>query len=75
MNNTNLIGLWIRRFLMEHLICDRNLTRNTQVSYRDTMTLLLPFASEKVKKPIDRLSVESISSEVIRSFLLHLKED
>ncbi len=75
MNSTELIGLWIRRFLMEHLIGDRNLTRNTQIGYRDAITLLLPFAREKIKKPVDRLTVVSISSEVIRSFLLHLKED
>jgi len=75
MNNTDLLGIWIRRFLMEYLIGDRNLTRNTQVSYRDTLTLLLPFASEKVKKPVDRLCIEDISSGVIRTFLLHLKED
>lgn len=42
MNNTNLIGPWIRRFLLEHLVGERNLTHNTQASYRDTLTLLLP---------------------------------
>jgi site-specific recombinase XerD len=31
------IGQWIRRFLMEHLVGERNLARNTQASYRDTL--------------------------------------
>jgi hypothetical protein len=29
---------------MEHLVGERNLARNTQTSYRDTLALLLPFA-------------------------------
>jgi site-specific recombinase XerD len=45
MNDENLIGPWIRRFLLEHLVTERNRARNTQASYRDTLALLLPFAS------------------------------
>lgn len=75
MNNTNLIGQWIRRFLLEYLVGERNLSHNTQMSYRDTLTLLLPFSAKKSKKPVDRLSIEDISPDLIRSFLLHLEED
>lgn len=46
MKNDTLMGPWVRRFLLEHLVAERNLSRNTQASYRDTLTLLLPFASE-----------------------------
>ena len=45
MKNEALLGPWVRRFLLEHLVAERNLARNTQVSYRDTLALLLPFAS------------------------------
>ena len=45
MRERTLIGPWIRRFLLEHLVADRNLTGNTQASYRDTLLLLLPFVS------------------------------
>lgn len=75
MNNTNLIGPWIRRFLLEYLVGERNLQHNTQVSYRDTLTLLFPFSALRCKKPMDRLSIEDISPDLIRSFLLHLEED
>ena len=37
MNNRTLLGPWIRRFLLEHLVAERNLARNTQASYRDTL--------------------------------------
>jgi hypothetical protein len=57
MRDRTLIGPWIRRFLLEHLVSDRNLTRNTQASYRDTLLLLLPFVSQAQKKPTDRLMI------------------
>lgn len=67
------IGAWIRRFLMEHLVGERNLARNTQASYRDTLALLLPFAAKRLKKAVDRLSIEDISADVIRGFLRYLE--
>ena len=38
MTKTILLGPWVRRFLLEYLVSERNLTRNTQCSYRDTQT-------------------------------------
>ena len=75
MSSGNLLGLWIRRFLLEHLIGERNLSRNTQTSYRDTLVLLLPFVSSTVKKPVDRLTIDDVSPSVIRLFLQHLEQD
>ena len=42
MHEVSLLGPWIRRFLTEHIPGERNLARNTQRSYRDTLRLLLP---------------------------------
>ena len=42
MRDASLLGPWVRRFLLEHLVGERNLARNTQRSYRDTLRLLLP---------------------------------
>jgi integrase/recombinase XerD len=47
------LGVWIRRFLLEHLVGERNLARNTQRSYRDTLVLLLPFVAAKLNKAIE----------------------
>lgn len=71
----SLLGPWIRRFLLEHLVAERNLSRNTQTSYRDTLTLLLPFASKQGGYAIDRMAVEELTPEVIRNFLDHLQRD
>ena len=34
------LGPWLRRFFEEYLVTERNLARNTQISYRDTFKLL-----------------------------------
>ena len=39
MADLNLLSPWVRRFLMEYLIGERNLAPNTQKSYRDSQCL------------------------------------
>ncbi|WP_108522823.1 tyrosine-type recombinase/integrase [Bradyrhizobium algeriense] len=75
MKDKSLLGPWIRRFLLEHLVAERNLSCNTQASYRDTLTLLLPFASKQGGCAIDRMTVEDLTPEVVRKFLDHLERD
>ncbi len=74
MTNVSLLGPWVRRFLLEYLVTERNLARNTQRSYRDTLSLLLPFAAQKVRKEIDQISVIDVSSDMVRLFLRHLED-
>ncbi len=71
--DVELLGPWVRRFLLEHLVIERNLARNTQRSYRDTLALLLPFVSTRGKKPIDRLRIDDLSPAIVREFLAHLE--
>ncbi|MGX1350535.1 integrase/recombinase XerD [Bradyrhizobium elkanii] len=75
MKDKSLLGPWIRRFLLEHLVAERNLSHNTQASYRDTLTLLLPFASKQGRCAIDRMIMEELTPEVVRKFLDHLERD
>jgi site-specific recombinase XerD len=75
MKNELLLGPWVRRFLLEHLVAERNLSHNTQVSYRDTLRLLLPFASKHGGHAIERMTVEDLTQSVIRKFLDHLERD
>jgi len=67
------LGPWVKRFLLEHVVAERNLAKNTQYSYRDTMALLVPFASSATKKAVHRLSVEDVSGDVVRGFLKYLE--
>jgi len=74
MRDNSLLGPWIRRFLLEHVVAERNLARNTQASYRDTLRLLLPFLSTAIHTPVDRLAVEDLDPAVVRRFLAHLEQ-
>jgi integrase/recombinase XerD len=75
MTDKNLLGPWIRRFLLEHLVTERNLARNTQASYRDTLTLLLPFAAAQARRAIDQMAVEDLTPTIVRRFLEHVETD
>lgn len=70
-----LLGPWVRRFLLEYLVAERNLARNTQTSYRDTLTLLLPFVSQKASIPIERLAVDDVSPDRVRAFLEYIEHE
>ena len=63
------LGPWIRRFLLEHLVSERNLAANTRRSYRDTLCQLLPFVSARLRKAVDRLEVVDVSAQAVREFL------
>lgn len=75
MRDHSLLGPWVRRFLLEHLVTERNLSVNTQHSYRDTFRLLLPFAASKAGVSVDQLRVVDITPAAVRQFLLHLEQD
>ena len=74
MTNVDPLGPWIRRFLLEYIISERNQSRNTQASYRDTLTLLIPFVGAKLRRPVDQLSVSDLNAEHVRSFLATLEQ-
>ena len=74
MNDRTLLGPWVRRFLLEHLVAERNLARNTQHSYRDALVLLIPFISDKQRQSVDRLSVMNVSPDLVRLFLTDLEQ-
>ena len=74
MPKKNLIGPFIRRFLLEELVADRNLTPNTQKSYRDTIRLLFGFLANQHSTDPTRVTVEQIDAMLVRSFLVHLEQ-
>ena len=74
MTDGKLLGPWLRRFLEEHLVTERNLSRNTQLSYRDTFVLLLRFLAERGGRPADRLTIRNLTAGTVRAFLTHLEQ-
>ena len=74
MTTTHALGPFVRRFLLEDVVADRNLSINTQRSYRDTFRLLFRFLSEHHATDPTRVTVEQVTADVIRGFLTHLEQ-
>jgi site-specific recombinase XerD len=73
--NNQYVGFWIRRFLIEYLVITKNLSKNTQLSYRDTFRLLLPYVATKSKKTIDKILLDDLSPEIVKDFLNSLESE
>lgn len=74
MSKVSSLGPWVRRFLLEYLLSERNLAANTQRSYRDTLRLLLPLLARHARCSVDRLLVDDVTPERVRIFLKELEE-
>jgi site-specific recombinase XerD len=74
MTDPALLGPWIRRFLLEYLVSVRNLARNTQRSYRDTLGLLIRAVADQAHKAPDQLTVQDVSAPRVRQFLTDLEQ-
>jgi hypothetical protein len=68
MKNEQYIGVWIRRFLLEHVVRAKNISRNTQLSYRDTIRLLMAFTVKELRKLADKIHVEELTPVIIKAF-------
>lgn len=69
-----LLAPWIRRFLLEHILKERNLSINTQRSYRDTMILLLQFLAKELQKQPGELGVVDVTGSRLQAFLCYLEQ-
>ena len=74
MPSTDVLSPWVRRFLLEYLVAERNLARNTQKSYRDALRQFLPFIARAAHRRLERLRVEDISLARTRAFLHDLEK-
>lgn len=71
---SDLVSPWVRRFLVEYLIGERNYSTNTQKCYRDTFVLFLPFAAKRGRCAVDQLDLAQIKPKLVREFLRHLEQ-
>jgi site-specific recombinase XerD len=65
----------LHAFFHEWLGQQRNLSRHTVLSYRDTWRLLLRFASERKHRPIVQLSLSDLDAPAVLAFLRYLEEE
>ena len=74
MSNPALLGPWVRRFLLEYLVGERNFAENTRRSYRDSLALLIPWTATARSTTVDRLIVDDLTADRVRHFLGHLEQ-
>ena len=58
----------ITDFFSIYLPAHRNFSKNTISSYCDTFSLLFQYISVETKRPVERLDIKYINSELIYSF-------
>ena len=75
MSNPSTLGPWLRRFLAEYIVTERNLARNTQKSYRDTFALLLPFVRARTASRVGGSRCTNLTARHVLQFLDHLESD
>lgn len=73
--NPHLLGTYVRRFLLEEVVADRNLSPNTQRSYRDAIRLLFCHIAAHHGCAPTRVTVESVTAEIVRAFLAHMENE
>lgn len=74
MKSYHLIANYIQPFFYRYLIEVKGVSVCTVLSYRDTLKLLLRFATVRLKKSPDRLTIEELNEKMILSFLNYLEQ-
>jgi len=74
MNPAHPLGPFVRRFLVEEVAAERNLSPNTQKSYRDAIRLLFRFLAERHGTDPTRVTVEQVDAALLREFLRDLND-
>ena len=64
-----LLAPTLQAWFTERLMTQRQASPHTIAGYRDTMRLLLSFASAKLGKPPSKLELDDLDAELITQFL------
>lgn len=72
--SANFTGL-LEAFFVDRLMAQLQASPNTIASYRDTFSLLLRFAQERLKKAPSKLTFRDLDAPFLGAFLDHLEKD
>jgi integrase len=70
-----LLAPTLQAFFTDRLISQRQASPHTIPAYRDTLRLLLTFASDRIGKEPSRLDVDDLNAPLIGAFLDHLEHE
>jgi integrase/recombinase XerD len=73
-NDPSLAGL-LQAYFCQHLIAQRDVSRATVTSYRDTFRLLLGYVREQTRRKPTELALTEIDATLVTGFLAHLERD
>jgi integrase/recombinase XerD len=65
----------LQAFFTDRLVRQRNASPNTIAAYRDTLKLLLTFASKRLGREPSKLDISDLDATIIAAFLEHLEHD
>jgi site-specific recombinase XerD len=65
---------FIRSFFQDHLVCQRNASRNTIMSYRDGIKLFVRDVAGRLRKPVAEVRVTDVSEPLMLAFLADLEQ-
>ena len=65
----------MKRFFSHYLPVQKGLSDNTIFAYRDAIKLLLCYAADMLRKPVDKLTIEDINESLVLGFLDHVQQD
>src|SRR5665648_202193 len=60
---------YLTEFLTTYLTGQKNVSKNTILSYRDTFKLLLKYCQSMKRIPPERITMETLTSELVTGFL------
>lgn len=69
------LGQGVVRFFQEYLPSMRGMSPHTLCSYRDALVLLLRFAAQDARRPIEVLEISDLSAECVTRFLYFLETE
>lgn len=71
---THPLAKHMKRFFSHYLPVQKGLSGNTLLAYRDGVRLLLCYAADKLRKPVDELMIEDLEENIVLGFLDHIQQ-
>ena len=68
-------SMHLTSFLSDYLPVQKNVSRNTIKSYRDTFKLLLLFCEKEESLPVEKITMKKLSSDLVVRFLNWLETE
>jgi site-specific recombinase XerD len=65
----------LEAFFTDRLLRQREVSRHTIISYRETFRQLLGFAQHRCKKPPAKMDLEDLDAPLISAFLDHVQKE